>query len=64
MAYIGFTNGTSHHTRNLSSSGWVIYYPIGQLVTSSAASLGKTTNTIFEYSVVIELLGDAILHGI
>lgn len=62
--YIGFANGTSHSTRNLSSATWVIYLPSDKLVSIHGICLGQTTNNIVEYSAVIKLLSDAITFGI
>ena len=62
--FIGFTNGASCHTCNLASTAWVIYSPSGQLVSSGGACLGPATNNVAEYKAVIELLRDALSHGI
>jgi ribonuclease HI len=62
--YLGFTDKTSHHARNLASIAWVIYSPKGLLVSYGGVCLGPSMNNVVEYSVVIELLRDAILHGI
>ena len=62
--FVGFVDGTSHHTCNLDSSTWVIYTPSGQLVSSSGSCLGPATNNVAEYSAIIELLWDATLCGI
>ena len=62
--YIGFANGTSHHTCNLASVAWVIYSPSGQLVAAGGASLGPASNNVAEYRAVIELLWDALSRGI
>jgi hypothetical protein len=62
--FIGFVDGANHHTRNLASTTWVIYSPLGQVVTSGGAFLGPTTNNVVEYSIMIELLRDVISHGI
>ena len=62
--YIGFTDGTSRHTCNLASAAWVIYSPSGQLVATRGAFLGPTSNNVAEYRAVIELLWDALSHGI
>jgi hypothetical protein len=32
LVHIGFVDGTSHHTQNLTSIAWVIYFPLGQVV--------------------------------
>ena len=62
--YIGFTDGASHHTCNLDSVAWVIYSPSGQLVSTGGACLGPASNNVAEYRAVIELLWDALSHGI
>jgi ribonuclease HI len=62
--YLGFTDGASHHTQNLASTAWVVYSPEGLLVSSGGVCLGPSMNNVAEYSVVIELLHDAISHGI
>jgi ribonuclease HI len=64
LVYLGFTDGASRHTQNLASFAWVIYSPEGLLVSSGGVCLGPSTNNVAEYSVVIELLRDAISHGI
>ena len=53
--FVGFTDGASRSTRNLSSAAWVIYDPTGELVNLQGVCLGRTTNNIAEYSVVLEL---------
>ena len=62
--YIGFTNGASHHTQHSASIAWVIYTPMGQVLSSRGVCLRPSSNNVVEYSAVIELLKDAILHGI
>jgi ribonuclease HI len=62
--YLGFRDGASRHTRNLASTAWVVYSPEGLLVSSGGVCLGPSMNNVAEYSVVIELLRDAISHGI
>jgi ribonuclease HI len=62
--YLGFTDGASRHTQNLASAAWVVYSPEGLLVSSGGICLGPSTNNVAEYSIVIELLHDAISHGI
>ena len=64
IVYIGFVDGASHHTLSLASTRWVIYEPSGQLLSSGSTCLGPSTNNIAEYSAIIELLLEAILHGI
>ena len=60
LPYIGFADGASHSTRNLTSAAWAIYAPTNELVSLRGVCLGRATNNIAEYSVVIELLVDAI----
>ena len=62
--FIGFTDGTSLHTQNLASAAWVIYTPTGQVLSSRGVCLCPSFNKIAEYSAMIELLCDAIYHGI
>ena len=62
--YVGFVDGASRSTRNFSSVAWVIYDPHGELVDIQGVCLGCTTNNVTEYSVVIELLAEAINLGI
>ena len=59
-----FSDGASHHTCNLALAAWVIYSPSGQLVASGGACLSPATNNVDEYRAVIELLWDALSHGI
>jgi ribonuclease HI len=62
--YFGFVDGASRHTRRLASAAWVIFTPRGQLLSSRGICLGDATNNVVEYSAVIELLHDALSHGI
>ena len=62
--FIRFSNGAKCHTCNLVLAAGVIYAPIRQLVASEGAFLGPATNNVFECNVVIEILWDAIVHGI
>jgi ribonuclease HI len=63
--FIGFMDGANpSHSKPFFHCTWVIYSPMGQLVTSGGACLGPTTNNVVEYSIMIELLRDSISHGI
>jgi hypothetical protein len=64
LVYLGFTYGSSCHTWNMASVAWVIYSPEGQLVSSCGVHLEPSTNNVVEYSVIIEILHDAIEHGV
>ena len=62
--YIGFADGASRHTQHSASAAWVIYTPMGQVLSSGDVCLQPSSNNVAEYSAVIELLRDAILHGV
>jgi hypothetical protein len=64
LPYIGFADGVSRSTRNLSFATWAIYAPTNELISLRGVCLGWATNNIAEYSAVIELLVDAISLGI
>jgi ribonuclease HI len=64
LPYIGFADGASRSTQNLAFAAWAIYAPTNELVSLRGVCLGRATNNIAEYSVVIELLVDAISLGI
>jgi ribonuclease HI len=62
--FFGYADGAIRHMRRLSSTAWAIFTPQGQLLSSGGICLGDTTNNFAEYSVVIELLRDALSLGI
>jgi ribonuclease HI len=62
--FVGFADGASRHTRRLASVAWVIFTPQGQLLSSGGIRLGDATNNFIEYNTVLELLHDALSHGI
>ena len=62
--YVSFVDGASRNTKNLSSTTWVIYDPTGELIDLQGICLGRTTNNVVEYSVVLEVLTEAINLGI
>ena len=62
--FIGFVDGARCHTQHLASVAWVIYTPMGQVLSSKDVCLWISLNNVSEYSVVIELLWDAISHGV
>ena len=61
--YLGYNDGANHHNQKLASTAWVIYMPEGHVV-SSGVCLRPSSNNVAKYSVVIELLCDAIFNGI
>ena len=42
----------------------MIYTPMGQVLSSEGVCLRPSSNNVVEYSVIIELLRDAISHGV
>jgi ribonuclease HI len=62
--FVGYTDDASRHMRRLASAAWVIFTPQGQLLSFRGICLSDTTNNVAEYSVVIELLRDALSLGI
>jgi ribonuclease HI len=64
MAYYGFADGASRHTRNLASAAWVVYSPSGELIFSGARCLGSATNNVAEYQAAIGLMSEALSSGI
>ena len=62
--FIGFVDGASRHTQHSASVAWVIYTPMGRVLSSGGVCLRPSSNNIAEYSAVIELLRDAISHGV
>ena len=64
MILFGFTDGASQHTRNLASTAWVIYYPSCQLLVSRGICIGLASNNVAEYTVVVNLLSEAISLGV
>ena len=62
--YIGFADGANHHTQNSALVAWVIYTPTGQVLSSGGICLRPSLNNVVKYSAIIELLRDAISHGV
>ena len=62
--YVGFADGPSHSTQNLPSVAWLIYDPNGELINLRGICLGLATNNVAKYSVVLEILTEAINLGI
>ena len=63
-SFVGYADGASRNTRNLSSAAWAIFDLSGELVSFRGVCIGRSTNNIAEYSALIELLSDAITGGI
>ena len=62
--FVGFVDDASRHTCNLALAAWVIYSPLGHLVSSGGAFPGPATNNVAKYRAVIEILWDAFSRGI
>ena len=62
--YIGFADGSSRHTQHSASAAWVIYTPMGQVLSLGGVCLWPSSNNVAEYSTIIELLRDSISHGV
>ena len=62
--HVGYADGASHSTQNLSSAVWDIFALNDEWVTFQGICIGRSTNNIAEYSALIELLSDAISFGI
>ena len=54
--YVGYADGASRSTRNLSSATWAIFDPSGELVSFRGVCIGRSMNNIVEYSALIEIL--------
>lgn len=62
--FVGYADGASRSTQNLTSAAWAIFAPSRELVSFGGICIGQSTNNIAKYSALIELLSDAISHGI
>ena len=62
--FVGYADGASHSTQNLSSTAWAVFAPNGELVSFQGICIGRSTNNIAEYSMLIKILFDAISFGI
>ena len=62
--FVCFADGSNCYTLNLASSAWVLYSPIGDMVSSGGVCLGTSTNNLTEYHVVIGLLMDSIANDV
>ena len=62
--FIGFTDVANRHTQHSTFAAWVIYTPMGQVLFSGGVCLRPSSNNVAYYSAIIELLRDAISHGL
>jgi ribonuclease HI len=64
QVYVELADGAGRHTWRISFVAWVIFTPGGHLMSSGGICLGEETNNVVEFSGTIELLRDALSHGI
>ena len=62
--FVGYADGASGSTQNLSFATWAILSLNDELVSFQGICIGGSTNNIAEYSALIKLLYDAISFGI
>jgi len=62
--FVGYADGASRSTRNLPSAAFAIFTPSNELASFRGIYIGQSMNNITEYSTFMELLSDAISHGI
>ena len=62
--FTSFTNSTNQYTLNIPSASWVLYSPIGDLVSSGGVCLGPSTKNLAEYHAVIGLLTEALASDV
>ena len=62
--FTGFANGGNRYTLNLASTAWVLYSPIGDLVSSGGVCLGPSTNNLVEYHALIGLLMESLASDV
>ena len=55
--FIGFTDGASRHTQHSASTAWVIYTPMGQVLSSGGVCLWPSSNNVAEYSALLSFYG-------
>ena len=62
--FIGFMDGANCYTLNLASVAWVLYSPIGDLVSSGGVCLGPSTNNLVEYHAMIGLFMECLNNDV
>ena len=62
--FTGFLDGANRYTINLASVAWVLYSPMGDLVSSGGVCLGPSTNNLAEYHAVIGFLTEALANDV
>ena len=59
--FVGYVDGASRSTQNLSFAALAIFTPNDELMSFQRICIGILTNNIAEYSTLIKILSDAIL---
>ena len=62
--HIGYVDGANRSSHNVSSAAWVIFSPSNEFLDSGGIFLGRATNNIVEYDVVIALMTNTSSLGI
>ena len=62
--FTGFADGANWYTLKLASKSWVLYSPIGDMVSLGGVCLGPSDNNIVEYHVVIGLLMKSLANDV
>ena len=62
--FVGYVDGASRSTQNLSSTTWAIFALNDELVSFQVIFINRYTKNIIYYSTLIKLLSDAISFGI
>ena len=62
--FVGYADGASRSTQNLSSAVWAIFAPNSKLMSFQGICIGRSTNNITEYSMLIKILSDSISFNI
>ena len=62
--FVGYVDGASHSTQNLSFAVWAIFTLNGELVSFQGICIVRSKKNIDEYSALIELISDVISFGI
>ena len=62
--FTGFADGANWYTLKLASKSWVLYSPIGDMVSLGGVCLGPSTNNIEKYHDVIGLLTEDLANDV
>ena len=62
--FTGFSDSANRYTLNIASAVWVLYSPMGDLVSSGGVCLGPSTNNLVEYHAMIGLLTEALANDV